>query len=261
MRDYGTVASQFWVRGTGKELRGDMEAQIVALYLMTSPHANMIGVFHLPVMYLAHETGLETDAAKAALDRLTAKDFCTYEAESEWIFVHSFAANQIGEELKEGDKRIKGVLNEMSKVPDGSCLQAFVNRYTTPFHLGISPSEAPSKPLRSQNRTEQEQKQNQSPLPGAFPGFARFWDVWPKHERKESKGKCLDSWKKAKAEGIADTVIADVERRKLSSSWTKDAGQFIPAPLAYLNQRKWEGADVSVNDDPYGIKKAINYGG
>jgi hypothetical protein len=153
MRDYGTVASQFWVRGTGKELRGDMEAQIVALYLMTSPHANMIGVFHLPVMYLAHETGLEIDAAKAALERLTAKDFCTYETESEWIFVHSFAANQIGEELKEGDKRIKGVLNEMSKVPDGSCLQAFVNRYTTPFHLGISPSEARTEQNKNRNRT------------------------------------------------------------------------------------------------------------
>ena len=162
MRDYGTVASQFWVRGTGKELRGDMEAQLVALYLMTSPHANMIGVFHLPVMYLAHETGLSIDAAHGALERLSAKDFCTYEAESEWIFVHRFAANQIGEELKEGDKRIKGVLNEIAKVPGGRCLQAFVKLYATPFHLGISPSEAPSKPLRSQNRSEQKQKQSPS---------------------------------------------------------------------------------------------------
>lgn len=233
-----------------------MEAQLVALYLMTSPHANMIGVFHLPVMYLAHETGLTIPAATAALQRLADKDFCTYEAESEWIFVHRFAANQIGEELKEGDKRIKGVLNEIAKVPDGICLAAFTKRYSTPFHLGISPSEAPSKPLRSQNRTEQKQKQEQNPSEG----FVRFWDAWPKHERKESKGECLKAWGKAKAEEIADVVIADVERRKRSSGWTKNGGEFIPAPLVYLNQRKWEGADA-VNDDPFGIKKAVNYVG
>lgn len=177
MRDYGTVASQFWVRGTGKELRGDMEAQIVALYLMTSPHANMIGVFHLPVMYLAHETGLTLEAAKSALDRLAAKDFCTYEEESEWIFVHRFAANQIGEELKEGDKRIKGVLNELSKVPAGACLRAFTFRYAAPFHLGESPSEAPSEPLRSQNRTEQKQKQSPSAAKSRQTSMPEGFDV------------------------------------------------------------------------------------
>lgn len=186
MRDYGTVASQFWVRGTGKELRGDMEAQLVALYLMTSPHANMIGVFHLPVMYLAHETGLSIEKATDALQRLVDKDFCTYEEESEWICVHRFAANQIGEELKEGDKRIKGVLNELAKVPSGACLKSFVDRYSTPFHLGISPSEAPSKPLRSQNRSEQKQKQSsakarQTPLPENFDISERVW-AWSREK-------------------------------------------------------------------------------
>ena len=40
VRDYGKVSPQFWVGKTGKRLRGDMEAQIVALYLMTSPRTN-----------------------------------------------------------------------------------------------------------------------------------------------------------------------------------------------------------------------------
>lgn len=252
MRDYGTVASQFWVRGTGKELRGDMEAQLVALYLMTSPHANMIGVFHLPVMYLAHETGLSIDAASAALDRLAAKDFCTYEPLAEWICVHRFAANQIGEELKEGDNRIKGVLNEIAKVPDGPCLQAFVSRYAAPFHLGLSPSEAPSKPLRSQkqNRTETETE--------ALPGFDRFWSVWPKTFRKEAKSECRKAWVKAKAEADTERVVAHVERLKASPNWLKDNGQFVPAPLVYINQRRWDGAeDAAVNDDPYGLRSAL----
>lgn len=243
MRDYGIVSPQFWVGKTGKELRGDVEAQLVALYLMTSPHANMIGVYYCPVEYIAKETGLTLQGASEALRRLSSKDFCTYESETEWIFVHSFAANQIGESLKAADKRVLGVGNELAKVPKGQCWQAFRARYAVPYHLPIpGGTEAPPKPLRSQ---KQDQKQEQD-IPA---GFARFWLVWPKSDRKDAKGECLKAWNKAGAEPIADKVIADVERRKQSAAWTKDNGQFIPAPLVYLNKKRWEGADDAPADN------------
>jgi hypothetical protein len=250
LRDYGTVASQFWVRGTGKELRGDTAAQVVALYLMTSPHANMIGVYHLPTMYLAHETGLTEEGAMKALQRLSEKDFCTYE--DEWVCVHNFAANQVGETLKPEDKRVKGVINELAKVPSGRCREAFVSRYQAPYSLPTSPSEAPSKPLRSQkqNRSETE--------PEPLPGFERFWEVWPKSVRKEARGKCLEVWRKAGAESHVDVIVAHVERLKGTTGWRKDGGQFIPAPLVYLNNRRWEGAEDAANDDdPYGLRNAL----
>ena len=101
-----------------------------------------------------------------------------------------------------------------------------------------APVERVSEPFLNQYQ-EQEQEQKKEPPPG----FARFWSVWPKNDRKEARGKCLDSWRKAKAEAVADDVIAHVERLKASPAWTKDGGQFVPAPLVYLNQRRWEGAD------------------
>lgn len=56
MRDYAKVSPRFWLGETGKELRkAGAEAQVVAFYLMTSPHANMLGLYYLPVLYLAHE--------------------------------------------------------------------------------------------------------------------------------------------------------------------------------------------------------------
>ncbi len=76
-----------------------------------------------------------------------------------------------------------------------------------------------------------------------FPGFAAFWLAWPTGDRKQAKGKCLDAWKKAGAEPQAALVMAHVERMKTSPLWVKDNGQFVPAPLVYLNQRRWEGAD------------------
>lgn len=93
--------------------------------------------------------------------------------------------------------------------------------------------------------------------PELFPGFASFWESWPTSDRKQARGKCLDVWKKAGAEPHAALVVAHVDRMK-AGPWRKDGGQFVPAPLTYLNQRRWEGADNASNDDPYGLKGAVN---
>ena len=79
--------------------------------------------------------------------------------------------------------------------------------------------------------------------PADPPGFAEFWKTWPPTERKQAKGKCLEAWKKSGAEQDAEAVLAHVERLKDSESWKKQGGQFVPAPLVYLGQRRWDGAD------------------
>jgi uncharacterized protein YdaU (DUF1376 family) len=78
--------------------------------------------------------------------------------------------------------------------------------------------------------------------PQAPEGFAKFWEAWPANDRKQAKGKCWEAWKKAHAEAQTEIVLAHVSSLK-SSAWLKDNGQFVPAPLVYLNQRRWEGAE------------------
>lgn len=163
MRDYSVVSPRFWIGTTGKELRGNPPAQVLALYLMTSPHANMIGVFHCPLIYMAHETGLGMEVASKALQSLIEAKFCTYEESSETVFVHRMAAFQIGDHLSEQDKRCKGVEREWNNIPSRQLQQAFFAIYSVAFHLPKQSrkargTEAPSKPPRSQ---EQEQEQEQ----------------------------------------------------------------------------------------------------
>jgi hypothetical protein len=81
-------------------------------------------------------------------------------------------------------------------------------------------------------------------------GFACFWQTWPKSDRKGSRGECLKAWNKAKAEPVADKVVAHVESMKLSPTWLKNNGEFVPAPLVYINQRRWEGAEDSQASEP-----------
>jgi hypothetical protein len=76
------------------------------------------------------------------------------------------------------------------------------------------------------------------------PGFADFWKTWPNTDRKQARGKCLDVWKKAHGERDAAVILAHVQSLKLSQGWTKNSGEFIPAPLVYLNKKSWEGAEV-----------------
>jgi hypothetical protein len=110
-----------------------------------------------------------------------------------------------------------------------------------------NPDGTQTKPIRVDKRREEEN----TPA-----GFARFWSVWPASARKEAKGKCLEAWQKADAELRADLIVAHVERLKRSPGWTKDGGQFIPAPLVYLRNRRWEGADSAQDDDPYDLRRA-----
>lgn len=88
------------------------------------------------------------------------------------------------------------------------------------------------------------------------PGFVNFWQTWPNTDRKQAKGKCLEAWKKASAERDAAVILAHVESLKTSAGWTKNGGDYIPAPLVYLNQRRWEGAAAG-NEQPPLIAGAI----
>lgn len=78
--------------------------------------------------------------------------------------------------------------------------------------------------------------------PQAAAGFDNFWNEYPNTHRKQAKGKCLEVWKKARAEPDAGVILGHIARLKTSPDWTKNNGEFIPAPLVYLNQRRWDGA-------------------
>lgn len=143
MRDFGKVAPQFWTGKTGKGLRGCMEAQVVALYLMTSPHATMIGVYSLPMLYLIHETGLTEEGASKGLARCIEAGFCVYDAEAETVFVVNMAAHQVGDVLKPGDKRGNPIRSQFRAIHSTAIKAAFFARYGSAFSLESPQSASP----------------------------------------------------------------------------------------------------------------------
>jgi uncharacterized protein YdaU (DUF1376 family) len=83
-------------------------------------------------------------------------------------------------------------------------------------------------------------------------GFNEFWRTWPNTQRKAAKSECLKRWKVRGLERVAPQITAHVAAMKTSKQWQDG---FEPAPLTYLNQRRWEDglpADGG-NTDQYGV--------
>jgi hypothetical protein len=74
--------------------------------------------------------------------------------------------------------------------------------------------------------------------------FSEFWDAYPNGKRKGSKAQCLTVWQKQNFDSVAEQIIAHVTAMASSDDWSKDSGKYIPAPLVYLRQQRWDGAEV-----------------
>lgn len=170
MRDHAIVSPRFWTGPTGRFLRDSgPDAQRLALYLITCPNSNMIGLYYLPLPTLCHELGISLEGASKALQRVSEGQFAYYDNHTETVFVVEMARFQIGERLSARDNRVKAVKKLASQFRNSPFYQHFMERYGIPFSLEEAAEvQAPSKPLRSQDQDQdQDQDQEQDTKRGA----------------------------------------------------------------------------------------------
>ena len=70
MRKYAKVSPRLWTGRLGLAMRGDAMMQVVAFYLLTGPHANLAGLYLLPVVTLADDIGHGARKVRTALRKL-----------------------------------------------------------------------------------------------------------------------------------------------------------------------------------------------
>ncbi len=99
------------------------------------------------------------------------------------------------------------------------------------------------RPPKTESETESKPKDNPKKIQiqkkniNTSSKFDDFWDAWPSSKRKVAKAECQKKWVKAGLDAVAETIIAQVNILKVSEQWT---GGYEPAPLTYINQRRWE---------------------
>lgn len=69
--------------------------------------------------------------------------------------------------------------------------------------------------------------------------FKAFWALYPGF-RKTEPDACWEIWRRDGLETIAPTIMAALGWQVESDSWTKEGGQFIPAPIRWLRKHRWK---------------------
>lgn len=140
MRKYATISPMFWVRGSGKRLRGNASAQLVALYLMSCPAASIVGIYPLSLPTLCHETGLDAEGARKALADLAHEGFAHWDEDEELVWVPGLALHQVGERISvsakgKKDYRHSAIVKALEPFRNHRFYAQFIDRYGLAYLL------------------------------------------------------------------------------------------------------------------------------
>ncbi len=169
MREFCKFSPEFW-SGIGCEklkLLG-RDALLLAMYVQTNRHTNMLGVYYLPLAYASYDTGMPLEEIKDLLVKLSDLDFCHYDHFHGYMWVVELGDIQTGGELKKHDKRVIQLQRQYAALPMLPYLPALYEKYHELYHLmepphdlypDVYPIEAPSKDLRSKKKKKEKNKE------------------------------------------------------------------------------------------------------
>ncbi len=88
MRIYGSIQVSFWENNDIQNLSD--RSKLLALYLLTAPHSNMLGCFRLPDGYIVEDLKWDSQSTQEAFSELSKIDFLTRDQISSWVVIHHF---------------------------------------------------------------------------------------------------------------------------------------------------------------------------
>lgn len=114
MADYVRVQTSFW--RDEKILECDDETKLLALYLLTCPHNNILGCFVLPKYYICADLDWSPERLAEPFGKLLAKRFIKYDETSRVLFISNFLKHNPMQNANQASAAIKK-LNGLPKNP------------------------------------------------------------------------------------------------------------------------------------------------
>lgn len=88
MRNYGTIHTRFWELPEIAEL--SLTSRLLAVYLLTSPHSNLLGCYRLSTGYVMDDLRLPVDDAEEAFAELESIDFLHRCKRNGWVLLPKY---------------------------------------------------------------------------------------------------------------------------------------------------------------------------
>ena len=210
--------------------------------------------FHLGD-YITHTTHL-SDAEDLAYRRLLD---LYYMSEAPIPLDASLVARKIRLDLDITESVLGEFFEKTSEGYRNNRCDAEIAKYQHQVETNRSLGKRGGRPKKTESVTESKpntnpkkiQNKNKNTLSSAT-RFNEFWAAWPASKRKVAKAAVEAKWEKHNLDEVADQIIANVNDLKTSEQWTSG---YEPAPLTYINQRRWEDDNETVV--PFGGRRVV----
>jgi len=146
---YRTVPASLWTDPGFRNL--PPHQKLTLLHLITGPHSNVSGLFCLPLLYIAHETGLTDQEARQAIDGLVAVGFVRWHGPTETIW----AVGMLGYQGS-SPKILRAVADQVESLPSSPVVDAFRAHYA---HLQI-PYRYPIDRVSSKDKEKEKEEEH-----------------------------------------------------------------------------------------------------
>ena len=111
-RRFCKIRPSFW--HSSKVVRMSPKERLLALYLMTNPSFQMVGIYHIPKVLMAEHTGLCMDIVEACLASLEDIEFLRYDDDLQIVWVVDMALSQIAD--NPNANQIRGAEKELARL-------------------------------------------------------------------------------------------------------------------------------------------------
>ncbi|EAZ2247997.1 DNA-binding protein [Salmonella enterica] len=283
MRDYGKVNSSFWISESIRSLSDD--GRMLALYLLTSPHANMIGCFRLPDGYVCEDLQWDAKRVSEGFEELSRNGFAIRDKATRWVLIPGYLEwngfenpnvaiaalklfrdipdkatikPQLADGMRQAISRFEtGKLNGFERVLEGFS-EGFQTVVGTP-EPEPEPEPEPISPGSSPKKFDEPG--------GSYPTeFELVWQEYPGRTGANPKKSAFKAWNARRREGISPEVMLDGVRRyavflratgKLGSEFVQRASTFFGPDRNFENpwdppvstgRLRWDVNQISTPD-------------
>lgn len=119
---YRTIDTSLWTDPTVKRL--PPLAKLLFIYLITNGHTHVSGLYFLPMMYVAHETGIPLAELDTLFDTLSGADLVKIDPDRELVWVVNMFKYQ-----GPGEKHERGAANHLATLHNSPLINDFLKRY------------------------------------------------------------------------------------------------------------------------------------
>lgn len=275
---YTRVESKFWQDEKMRAVTDD--ARYLMLYLLTSPHRNIMGFYFLPVPYACFDLGWDEKRFSKGLNELLEIQVIRYDQGSHVVLIQNYLKHN----PLENPNQVKSAIDRLEEMPQTSLFREFariLGQSDKPFikplieHLqerigqpvtvtgsvtvtvdkDICASEAAQESkctpegdgVEAEKVTATPDGDKLSEKSGPRSPFKSkrqeqlFDEFWAEYPKKRSKGQAEKTWVKIKPdEQLFEAIMTGLKRAKTSVDWQKNNGQYIPYPATWLNAKGWE---------------------